>query len=62
MKRFAAIALILTIGLLTIGCAEGKKAKKAETKPAAEAGADAKAADAAPAAAAKGDEKKDEKK
>ena len=58
MKRFAALALILGIGLFTIGCAEAKKkpAKPAD-KPAAEADADA----AAPAAAAKADAKTEEK-
>lgn len=57
MKRFAALALILCIGLFTIGCAETKKKKD---KPADEPVAEADAKDAAPAADIKTDAKKDE--
>ncbi len=39
MKRFAALALILCIGLFTIGCAE----KQADTKPAGDAKVEADA-------------------
>ena len=62
MKRFAAIALILAVGLFTIGCEKPAKKKTETTKPAAEAGAETKAADATPAPEAKKEEKKEEKK
>ena len=57
MKRFAALALILSIGLFSIGCAETKpKPKKDGDKAKVEAGDDAKTD------AATDDAKKEEEK
>ncbi len=61
MKRFAALALILCIGLFTIGCAEKKPTTKPKDKPAAEAGDEAKAGSDAKTDDAKTEEKKDKK-
>ena len=59
MKRFAAIALILSLGLFSFGCDQGKKApKKDDGKAKVEAGTEAGAATDAKADDKKADEKK----